>query len=242
MLKTAVCDDNTAMLQYLSQCISSGFSENSIPHGISKFSKGSDFIAQHKNVPFDVVFLDIKMPDMSGFEVAKQIRQMSKNTYIIFITTEESLVYDSFDFQPFHFICKGDFMRLKENVGNVVKKLIKYMAAAEPIELQLPYNEKKYVLPSTIIYAKSYKNYIDLTRTQHEVLRVRGNMEYAMRKLPSLMFSRIHNRYIVNMKHITKVDYPNSIVFMDNGDDIEISRAYKKSFGQEYNIFLRSLV
>lgn len=182
------------------------------------------------------------MPNMNGFEVAKNIRQISKKTYIIFITTEESLVYDSFNFQPFYFIPKGNTEHLETIIHSVINKLIKYMAAIEPIQLELPYNDKKYVLPSKIVLVKSYKNYLDVICEEQDTIRVRGNMEYAVQILPSLMFSRIHNRYIVNMKHIAKVDYPNCVIYVDNGEEIEMSRAYKKTFEQEYNLFLRNFV
>lgn len=242
MIGIAVCDDNKVMLQYLKIQISNSFNQKLVKHNINEFLRGTDFIEQHKKTPYDVVFLDIKMPDMNGFEVAKSIRRISKKTYIIFITTEESLVYDSFDFQPFYFIPKGNTKQLEACIHSVINKLITYMAAIEPIQLELPYNDKKYVLPSKIVLVKSYKNYLDVICEEQDTIRVRGNMEYAVQILPSLMFSRIHNRYIVNMKHIAKVDYPNCVIYVDNGEEIEMSRAYKKTFEQEYNLFLRNFV
>lgn len=241
MFNIAICDDNKEMIRQMKVYISNSFKQRSIQHDITNFLCGVEFIAQHEKTPFDIVFLDIKMPDMNGFDVAKRIRQESNNTYIIFVTTEESLVYDSFDFQPFYFIPKGKAERLEEIIDSVIDKLLKYMAAVEPIELELPYNDKKYVLPSKIVLVKSYRNYIDVVCENQNAVRVRGNMDYAVQKLPSIMFSRIHNRYIVNMKHIKRVDYPNSIVYMDNNEEIEISRAYKKVFEKEYNLFLRNL-
>ena len=107
MVYTAICDDNDAMLNFLNTKICEIFTENGICFELQSFLSGQDFLQKHESNPFDVVFMDIVMPEIDGFEVAKQIRRISFNTYIIFITTESSLVYDSFDFQPFYFIPKG---------------------------------------------------------------------------------------------------------------------------------------
>lgn len=102
-MKVAVCDDNSVMMEYISRCVDETLNSYDVPYEISNFVKGKEFIEQHKCTPFDVVFLDIKMPDIDGFDAAKQVRGISEKTYIIFVTTESGLVYDSFDYHPFYF-------------------------------------------------------------------------------------------------------------------------------------------
>ena len=45
------------------------------------------------------------MPEMTGFEVARQLGQ-NGNCFVIFVTSHQELVYDSFNFRPLNFICK----------------------------------------------------------------------------------------------------------------------------------------
>lgn len=63
------------------------------------------------------------MPDIDGFEVAKRIRASLDTTQIVFVTTEDSLVYDSFDYQPFCFIPKTTPEILNVKLETVIKKL-----------------------------------------------------------------------------------------------------------------------
>lgn len=152
MLKIAVCDDNEEMPDYPGEIIS----ENIVCHfkefEVQKYLSGNDFLSEHNKSPFDIVFLDIKMPDMNGFEVAKRIRLLSEKTYIVFITTESGLVYDAFDYRPFWFIPKENSDILKSKIASVISKLKNHISDNRPIRIPLSYNDCKYVMPDNIIY------------------------------------------------------------------------------------------
>ena len=107
MIKISICDDSPVYLEKLRDKITSIMERCRVRCSVSLFPSGKEFLKQHTEIPFDVVFLDIKMPDMDGFKVAERIRKTSENTVIIFVTTEDSMVYDSFSFQPFDFIQIG---------------------------------------------------------------------------------------------------------------------------------------
>lgn len=64
MMYVAICDDNKSMLDFLNGKIAEILSENEMSCEISKFLSGTDFLESHKKQPFDVVFLDIVMPDI----------------------------------------------------------------------------------------------------------------------------------------------------------------------------------
>ena len=103
----------------------------------------------------------------------------------------------------------------------------------------MSYGEKKYVEPARIVSVQSKANYLDYCLSNCERLHVRGKMEDAEKILSPNLFVRIHNRNIVNMAHIKMVDYPNSMVIMSDGQEISISRSYKKEFDDIYTRFLR---
>lgn len=78
-MRVAVCDDNKVMLDFLTRQISECLNLHHIKNDVSKFSCGTDFVSKNEQKPFDIIFLDIKMPDISGFEVAKKVRSQSEN-------------------------------------------------------------------------------------------------------------------------------------------------------------------
>ena len=68
-MRIAICDDVQPMLDFLEREIKSKFAEKGLDAKIFSYTNGRDFLRDHQNNPFDVVFLDIVMPDMNGFDV-----------------------------------------------------------------------------------------------------------------------------------------------------------------------------
>ncbi len=239
MIYVAVCDDNKPTLDFLSRKIDEIFSTKGIEHEIDSFLSCDDFLESHAKRSFNVVFLDIVMPDIDGFEAAKQVRKTMCDTYIIFITTESSLVYESFDFQPFYFIPKGKLKITEKKLEYVINRLLIHMSASEKILINGAYENKKLVSPNEILYIKSSLNNIEYHLINGKTETVRGKLDDISPKLNSYVFARSHNRFIVNMSHIDSVDYPNMEVELDNGEFIGISRGRKKEFEEAYLKFMR---
>lgn len=240
MLKIAVCDDDQIMLDFVSKNADFLLSQNRIGHSITRFLSGAEFLKAHKADPFDVVFLDIIMPETGGFDIAKEMRGLFQKTYIIFVTTESSLVYESFDFQPFYFIPKGSPKILAERLSHVVKRLAIHLSANKKIILKAPYGDEYSIDPLSIISAESSTKYVSYCFTNRPPLRIRKKLDEAQTVLNSYLFVRIHNRFIVNMKHIKRIDYPNLEVTMNDERTLNISRSYKKELEKLYDIYLRN--
>lgn len=240
MIYTAICDDNEAMLNFLTAKISNILTENGMCFKIQPFLSGEDFLKSHESSPFDVVFLDIIMPGMDGFETAKQIRSISNETYIIFITTESRLVYESFDFQPFYFIPKGKPQVVEERLRHVVNRLALHNAAKEKILIDGAYDNQTYVSPNDILFIKSKSNQVAFHFINGKVIQIRKKLDDLFDELNHYIFARTHNRIVVNMKHIERIDFPNMEILLDNGDFIPISRSCKKDFEDAYIRFTRN--
>lgn len=240
MLCIAICDDNKPMLDFLARKLSDIFEETEMQCEVSTFLSGRDFLVSHKQHPFDIVFMDIVMPDINGFEAAKQIRALSRDTYIVFITTGSSLVYDSFDFQPFYFIPKTKLKVMEDKLRYVANKLSLHITANEKVVIEGAYDSKKVVSPNEILYIKSNLNNVEyhfLNGTKHTI---RGKLGDIQSTLSNLLFARTHSRFIVNMKHIDTVDYPNMELRLINGEAVGISRSHKKEFDEAYLRFRRN--
>lgn len=239
MIRAAICDDEPTILDFLYVHISKEFNQKGVNTQIDKFNSGNEFLNAHKAEPFDVVFLDIKMPDIDGFEVAKELRDSSDNTQIIFVTTEDGLVYDSFDYQPFWFISKTNPEILKTKLKTVIQKLTDKMAQNRKICLKLPRGEERYIYSDSILYIFSQSNYLNIVR-ESETISIREKINVFFENLPQQTFVRIHNRYVVNMQQIAAVDCTDYKIVLKNEEVQYVSRAYKSSFLEHYNLFQRN--
>lgn len=242
MIHIAICDDNKAMLDYLARRIKEVFTDKKIRCDIRTFISGRDFIACHEKSPFDITFLDIIMPELSGFDIAKQIRKIASNTYIIFVTTESTLVYDSFDFQPFYFIPKDKPQVLEQRLRHVVEKLAIIIAANEKILISGSGETERYLSPNSILFIKSNSNQLKIHLTTGEIIVIREKLSNFFESLNHYVFARTHNRVVVNMKHIERVDYSNMEVLLNNQQVAEISRGYKESFSEAYLRYTRNFM
>lgn len=239
MIKIAVCDDQKIYVDIISKHVAKYFNDYDMECQISTFTCGKSFVNNMQQNIYDVVFLDIVMPDKDGFEIAEQIMNL-ENICVVFVTTESNLVFKSLDFRPFHFIPKGDSDVLQLKLKHVVDKLIEHFSTRKPVCFDLPYGEKIYLKPDEILYLSSAANYINVFTLNGNDTKIRKKLDDLSDVLPNRFFVRVHKRYIVNMKHIHKVDLPNSQIILNNKTEIDISRSLKNDFMTKYNEYLCS--
>ena len=128
-MRIAICDDEKRICAILAEKV-----ENIRPDAeIMTYSSGEDLL-NAGNLP-DILLLDIRMPGMSGMDVAKVLRDRDWRKILIFITGEEDQVFNSFDLHAFHFLVKpvAD-EKLKEVLDNAVKELERSVPVSEKQE------------------------------------------------------------------------------------------------------------
>ena len=238
-MRIAVCDDETAVLKLVSVFIRTEFENRREPVTVSSYTSAVRLISDLSTKQFDAVFLDIRMPEMDGFKAAEELRKSAPDAKIIFITTEDELVYDSFDFQPFAFIPKTPPELMKNRLSRTVDNLLAACNAVRKICIELPYNDKIYLRPDDLIYVNSEKNNLIYHTKENGEIIVRAKIQDAEEMLPPELFVRIHNRIIVNMSHITELEYSHASLTVTNGEELGISRTRKSEFETAYDEYLR---
>jgi len=238
-MKIAVCDDETAVLKLVSVFIRTEFENRREPVTVSSYTSAVRLISDLETKQFDAVFLDIRMPEMDGFRAAEELRKNAPEAKIIFITTEDDLVYDSFDFQPFAFIPKTPPELMKSRLSRTVDNLLAACNAVRKICIELPYNDKIYLRPDELIYVNSEKNNLIYHTKENGDIITRAKIQDAEEILPSEIFVRIHNRIIVNMSHITNLEYTHASLTVTGGEELGISRTRKTEFEAAYDDYLR---
>ena len=202
MLRIAICDDNEIMLENLKGIISDAFSEHTTDFEVSEYLGGLLLLNEHKLTPFDVIFLDIDMPKVSGFDAAKQLRDEFSNCFIIFVTSHSELVYESMDFQPFHFIRKNCSVPIEESAALIVKKLMKHIKQNEKIILD-DGSRRMAVYIRDIVYLESDKHYINyFIKNADKPIKMRESITECEEKYKDYDFVRIHKRYLINLKYL----------------------------------------
>lgn len=240
MIKIAVCDDDSVMLERIGAAIAESFRANDSKTKTEFFSSGAELLSTFDNSPFDVLFLDIRMPDVCGFDVAREIRKKSENVYIIFITTESALVYDSFEFQPFNFIPKSSAEETERKIKSVVNALAKRFLIFKTITVKLPYSEEMSFLLRDLICLKSSGNYTEYVLFEREGFRVRKKLDEAISEIGEELLLRPHKSFAVNLNYIKKISFPRLTLYLKDGTEIPISKANKAAVEEKYGRWLRN--
>lgn len=244
MIKIAVCDDNTAMKNKLDNIISAAFSEYTDDFYLKSFSNGILLMNEQEKEPFDVIFLDIDMPKMSGFDVAKLLRESCINCFLIFVTNYSELIYEGMDFQPFHFIRKNCNIPIEDSVSKIVKILMKHMKQNEKIVLEDTSLRKHIAYIHDIVYIESNKHYLSyhLLNKNKEII-LRGSLKECEDKFDSYDFVRIHKRFYVNLRYVSDLDIKNNGVIIHKiSAPLPLGNIYKENVGEKYMLYMRKVL
>ena len=108
MLSIAICDDQQDSLETIEEELHRSSKNLNVEIETHLYTDGNDMLGQMKNNKdyFDVVFLDIDMPKISGLDVAAKMRSINQEILLVFISAHEQYVFDSIDYSPIKYIRK----------------------------------------------------------------------------------------------------------------------------------------
>lgn len=244
MLRVAVCDNDNNICCVISEILQNFFDRQSVKVSISRHLNGITLLNEHCRQKYDIMFLDIDMPEMSGFEIASELRKEKSNCLIIFITSHSELVYDSLDFQPFNFIRKNCSIPLEQSIERVTEKVLRQIEQKKIIILEDDVSGRCAVYADEIIYIEGDRHYLKYHVLKKDIpIRVRGTMSECETLFEGRSFVKIHKSYIVNLEFLKKINVQNSEVILAPDDrKLPFSRSCRKALDEKYTLYLRSKV
>ena len=231
-----LCDDNQNFIEEITQRTYSLIG-SSRTLNIKAFNDGRALLTQWNEEFADVVFLDIDMPTITGFEVAEELQKSKRDTVIIFITSHEDKVYQSWEFHPFWFVRKNHMHDLRVVIPKLLRKIdseeerqrLTFNLKAENKTIEIDIN--------TVIYIESYKNDIIILDRVFGKKQIRCKIADAEKQLYPLNFIRIQNGFLVNCRYISKIT--SREVILTEGTHLGLSRSKIDYARKEYQNFIR---
>lgn len=188
-----------------------------------------DILCQKK---VDILFLDIKMPSLSGLEMLKTLPTPPK---IILTTAFSEFGVESYEYGITDYLLKPiSFERFLKSVNRILMQNQKDFKQGQPAEKQVAdptfiffkADKKihKYYL-SDILYIEGSGNYIKIHSLKESPLMVLDKLTELQDKLPARLFIRVHKSFIVNIGHIKKIE-GNMVMIQQHA--IPISATFKQ--------------
>src|SRR6187200_2749263 len=198
--------------------------------------------AIHKHRP-DVIFLDIEMPHMNGFDMLEQFDKLFFD--VVFTTAYDQFAIKAFKYSALNYLLKPvDPEDLKETIRRSEEK--KSAPSKEQIELlfqnirtapkpavqriALTTGDGMIFVPTKdILYCQAESNYTSVVLVGGKKILVSKVLKDIDGALSGPDFFRIHNSYLINLNHIKKyVRGEGGYVVMDNDATISISRSRRQ--------------
>lgn len=246
MIRVAVCDDDPKQLHKINDIIFKAFSVYTDDYKICSFENGKTLLEKNSEEQFDVLFLDIDMPEVSGFDIAMKLRADFSSCFIIFITSYSELVYRSFDFQPFHFVQKNSSVIMENDINDVVARLMMYMKQNQKIVIDDPEYGRHAFYYRNIIYIKSEGHYLLYhLQKMDKPLRTPGKLNDISDEYEKFDFTRVHRSIIVNLRYLDSIDFKIGKLYVSNDSEkirIPVGSKYAKNLDQKFTEYLRSTI
>ncbi|MCB0652995.1 MAG: response regulator transcription factor [Saprospiraceae bacterium] len=215
---------------------------------IGECKNGKEAVAQIQNYKPDLVFLDIQMPDFSGFEVlAKSEKQ--KLPFIIFVTAFNQYALKAFDVKAVDYLLKpydnDRFAQALEHARDQIiqkdesllhKKMVglleEHVQQQEDIKFKLEIKDKGKVSRINafdIYYLEAQGNYIKVHLADKSFM-IRETLQNIKSTLEKNTFLQIHRSVMINTNYINQVKYTGNNQYqliLKNGTSLHSSRSYK---------------
>ncbi len=195
MYNVAIIDDDNTAIKIIKNELESFFDKKIIRSKIYEFTSPINFLATIKETYYDLIFLDIDMPEKNGIDVGKELNKCCSNINIIFISSREDLVFDCFVIHPFGFIRKTKF---KQDFQSVIEQFytstLSVNDSQDKIEFIKKNNISSYKI-NEIVYIEGLRNYQQLHLKDDTKDLIRISMNKLETKLSENGFIRVQKGF-----------------------------------------------
>ena len=249
MIRCVLIDDENNSLEMMEWLIKTYCPQVSIDAMCNSSEKGIEAIKKFRP---DVVFLDIEMPHMNGFDMLEQFDKLFFD--VVFCTAYDQFAIRAFKYSALNYLLKPvdpadlqeTIRRIEEKKSSPSKEQIEMLlqnireSAKPPVQrIALTTNDGMiFVSTQDILYCEAESNYTSVILKGGKKILVSKVLKDIDETLSGSNFYRIHNSYLINLNHIKKyVRGDGGYVIMENDVTISISRSRRHEFMELFSRF-----
>lgn len=217
-LKLAICDDDAAQRDYLTDIVTAWGKKNRHLIELKQYISADSFLFDYEEEKdFDILLLDVEMPGRSGIELAKEVRKENQAVQLIFITGFYEYFSDGFDVSALHYLIKpadaGKLIPvLDKAVGNLNNRMRSVLVSTSDGDVKISLAD--------IIYVEAENVYLNIHAT-HGDYRTRMTLGKFLEELDDTFF-KVHRSFLVNLKYIKLITRTDATLI--NGAVVPLSR------------------
>ena len=227
MLKVAICDDYEVERDWLYYVVGNKIRPYHICDRLEQYENGSDLLLEMtEDNRYDLVFLDIKLNNENGIDIAERLKKKNPYCYIVFVSGYEEYHRAAFDVQPYQFLDKP--VR-EEEIEAILDSVINLRCQKDNV-LEIPTKRANYrLVVNDIMYFITGKREITVYMRDGQTYPFYGKLSEIERRLANLSdyFLRAHKSYLLNMNYV-KVFERDDIIMQDERKFLISARKQKE--------------
>lgn len=223
-MNIAICDDLEEERAAIASHVHNYFSKANL----SEYAGGADLVSAHEKKKFDLILLDMLMPELNGIETAEKIRVFDEQTPIIFITTTEDFAVPSYRVLAFDYL-------LKPVTAQTIASCLSRFTKLKPDKRFITINYmgvRTDVLLSNIVYLESSLRKVFFHLSGGKIISLTAKLETFMDLCLEPDFCQCHKSFLVNLSCVDAISGDDFC--LTDGTHLRISRTFlsiaKKSY------------
>ena len=230
MIRIAICDDDRNMVMQNEEIVKNTLQACGIGYEIVTYTRSSNLLSDIAEDQFfyDLILLDIEMPEVSGMELAGKIKEYLPNVKIIFITSHVEYAIDAYELSVFRYVPKSNVKERLEAAVADASKLLE-LEAGQEYTIQTNNRLERIRYKDILYIVRDGKNAEIVSNTSTS--KVRKSLQQVYEELDAPEFIFIERGCIVNIIHIMKIQ--DSMVCLKNQEMLPISRSHLQDVKQQ---------
>ncbi len=226
----AICDDEIKICSHIEKILLDILANKSIEADIDVFFSAEELCREIEHQKYDMVFLDIELPEMNGVELGNYIREIKNDntTQIVYISSSQKYAMELFAVRPMDFLVKPLNQEKIERVLNVFLKIKGRMDFV--FYYKKRHTSQKIEIYKIMYFVRENKKVRLVTTEGTETFY--ESLESIYEQLKNHGFLFIHKSYIVNHQYIKVIQY-DSVTMTDN-ETFSISQQRRKEIREQY--------
>ena len=226
-IKAAIVDDETTCIESLESFLHKYSFEKDIQFLLDSFSDPSAFQARF-DCRYDLVFLDILMPHLSGMDLAKEIRSKDPDVMIVFITSSTEYAIGGYAVNAYDYIVKPlNFYEFSMKMDRILVHLKEKVDRKGSIVIKSENGLVK-LNYADIIYIESRKHNVVFHTREGDYMKY-SPIKNIYASLPKDLFVQFNSGYVANLFYVDKIDGDSLVLRLpDREITLPVSRARKK--------------
>ena len=213
-----ICDDLPEERANLSRMLRAYESAHGPELDLETAADGSEMLALWKPNRWDLIFLDIYMPQIDGVEAARRLRKVDSRCEIVFATTSREHGMEGYELHAMDYLTKPF---AQQDVDSVMDWFLQQRDEKHRELLVRTQEGEETVRAQEIRYIES-RGHTCVIHTPDRRISVRGSIDELAADLDSAFF-RCHKSFLLNFAHVAEIE--NNAFRMDSGESVPISAA-----------------